>query len=324
MTPLSFSSGNLLADRRADYAEMLFSSGDHAAAAALMGDALGLAPDWIAGHFRHGEMLAEAGEIAAALDAWRSVLRLDPADQLGASLKLELHGAMDGLRAMPSAFVETLFDQYADTFDEALVDKLVYQVPTLLQRAIAALGRAGFAHAIDLGCGTGLMGERLRGDVSFLEGMDISSEMLKRADAKRIYDRLARIDLATLTELPREADLITAADVFMYIGSLERLFALVAATLAPGALFAFSVELHDGPEAIVLRPSRRYAHSEAHLRDMLAATGFELASMEKAAIRMDRGDAIEGLIVVASRKGKPSEIGDTSFSNRLKDQPELH
>ncbi|MDS1137396.1 methyltransferase domain-containing protein [Nitratireductor indicus] len=314
MTPLSFSSGNLLADRRADYAEMLFSSGDHSAAAALMGDALELAPEWIAGHFRHGEMLAEAGEIAAALDAWRKVLRLDPVDQLGASLKLELHGAMDGMRAMPSAFVETLFDQYADTFDEALVDKLVYQVPTLLQRAIASLGKSGFAHAIDLGCGTGLMGERLRGDVSFLEGMDISSEMLKRAEAKRIYDRLARADLASLADLPREADLITAADVFMYIGSLERLFALVAATLAPGTLFAFSVELHDGPETMILRPSRRYAHSEAHLREMLIAKGFELVSMEKAAIRMDRGEAIEGLIVVALRKGEEAKIDESTFN----------
>lgn len=303
MTPLSFSSGNLLADRRADYASMLREAGDFKAAAALMGEALALAPSWSAGHFRHGEMLVEAGETAAAIDAWRTVLRLDPSDRLGATLKLELHGALEGMEAVPSAFVETLFDQYAGTFDEALVDKLAYRVPELLSDAIAGQGRPGFAHAIDLGCGTGLMGERLRGTVSFLEGLDISSEMLKRAEAKRIYDRLARADLMTLAALPHQVDLVTAADVLIYLGALDRLFAVVAAALAPGALFAFSTEHHSGPEAMVLRSSQRYAHSEAHLRASLSAVGFDVSSLERATIRMDRGEPMEGLIVVAVRRG---------------------
>ncbi|WP_309082533.1 methyltransferase [Chelativorans sp.] len=302
MKPLSFSSGNLLADRRADYAEMLLSAGDHKAAAELMGEALALAPDWAAGHFRHGEMLAEAGETAAAVEAWRIVLRLDPADRLGAALKLEFHGAAAGLNAAPSAFVETLFDQYADHFDEALVEKLAYRVPELLLGALQKLGREEFAHAVDLGCGTGLMGERLRAGASFLEGIDISGEMLKRAEAKRIYDRLSRRDLLTLDSLQEGVDLVVAADVFMYMGALERIFAVVAAALAPGGVFAFSVEQHDGPGDMVLRPSRRYAHSPFHLRSLLEAAGFNIASFESAVIRMDRGEPVEGLIVVAVRK----------------------
>ena len=124
MIPLSFSSGNLLADRRADYAEMLFETGEHKAAAELIGEALALAPEWVAGHFRHGEMLEQAGELAAAIEAWRKVLRLDPEDRLGAGLKLELHGALAGLQAAPSAFVETLFDQYAENFDAESQQKL--------------------------------------------------------------------------------------------------------------------------------------------------------------------------------------------------------
>ena len=64
--------------------------------------------------------------------------------------------------APPSAFVETLFDQYAEKFDDALVKTLDYRVPEFLAEAIAAQGREKFGLAIDLGCGTGLMGERLR------------------------------------------------------------------------------------------------------------------------------------------------------------------
>src|SRR5690606_26563127 len=70
MLPLQFSSGDLVADRHPSLAQMLFETGDHLPAAELMRDALALAPAWAAGWFRLGEMLAEAGELAAAADAW--------------------------------------------------------------------------------------------------------------------------------------------------------------------------------------------------------------------------------------------------------------
>ena len=56
-------------------------------------------------------------------------LKLDPADRPGAALKLQLIGAAPAAAAPPSAFVETLFDQYAEKFDNSLVDKLGYRVP---------------------------------------------------------------------------------------------------------------------------------------------------------------------------------------------------
>lgn len=324
MTPLSFSSGNLLADRRADYAMMLRGAGDLAAAARLMGDALALAPAWTAGHFRHGEMLAEAGETAAAIEAWTTVLRLDPDDRHGAAVKLALYGALAAMDSLPPAFVETLFDQYADRFDQALVDRLAYRVPELLADAIARQGRAGFAHAVDLGCGTGLMGERLRLSVSFLEGIDISSNMLRRAAAKGIYDRLAQSDLMQLDALPHKADLVTAADVFTYVGVLDRVLALAAAALAPGTLLAFSVERHDGPEAMVLHPSRRYAHSEPHLRASLLAAGFDVASLDRAIIRTDRAAPVDGLIVVAERAGRRQAAGRPGRTGRASSRRPAH
>src|SRR5436190_3295013 len=92
LKPLQSSSGDLLADRRADYAEMLFGSGDHAAAAELMLGALELAPTWTLGWFRLGEMHEAAAALDAAAEAWLTALKLDPADRAGAALKLELIG----------------------------------------------------------------------------------------------------------------------------------------------------------------------------------------------------------------------------------------
>ncbi len=87
---------------------------------------------------------------------------------------------------------------------------------------------------VDLGCGTGLMGERLRPIATFLEGCDISAAMLKKAEAKGVYDRLFKADLQSLVLPAGEADLVTAADVFMYVGALERIVATVAVGLSPG------------------------------------------------------------------------------------------
>ncbi|MCB1454309.1 MAG: methyltransferase domain-containing protein [Rhizobiaceae bacterium] len=299
MQYLQLSSGDLVVDRRASYAEALFSAGDYVAAAELLREALELALTWSAGWFRCGEIYWEAGHAEQVGDCWREALRLDPADSLGATLRLGLAGAVPLPDHTPPAFVEALFDQYAPDFDTALVETLDYRVPELLAEAIVRTGSSAFVHAVDLGCGTGLMGERLRKSVSFLEGADLSAEMLRRAEAKRVYDRLEKADLQTLV-IPAQADLVTAADVFMYVGGLEALFARISASLAPGALFAFSVERHDGDDFVLLA-SRRYAHSQAYLVKLLADNGFELLSLDRKPIRMDRGEAIEGLIVVALR-----------------------
>ncbi|MGE0502164.1 MAG: class I SAM-dependent methyltransferase [Rhizobiaceae bacterium] len=299
--PLPRSSGDLTADRRADYAEMLFASADHAAAAELMLGALELAPHWVLGWFRLGEFHEAGGNAAAAVAAWRTALKLDPPDRAGARLKLELHGALPASAAPPSAFVEALFDEYAPTFDEALVGKLGYRVPELLEHAIEAGGRARFPRALDLGCGTGLMGERLRPVVDHLAGIDISAAMLRRAEARKIYDRLDKADLQSLVLKPASLDLVVAADVFMYLGGLDGIVATVARGLRSRGVFAFSVEAHDGAEAFLLRDSRRYAHSEVYVRALLSANTLRLSALERADIRMDRGAAIEGIIVTAVR-----------------------
>ena len=293
------SSGDLLADRRADYAEMLAETGDSAAAAELMSGALELTPQWAAGWFRLGELREKAGDTGGAEQAWHEALRLEPADRLGATLKLALLGAAPIPETPPTDFVEALFDDYADRFDKALVDKLGYRVPELLEAAIRATGRTRFDKAVDLGCGTGLMGERLRPLCADLEGIDLSAEMLRKAEARGVYDRLVKGDIADLT-VPRSVDLVTAADVFMYVGTLEAVFAHVAAMLKPTGLFAFSVEASDGDD-LVLRESRRYAHGQAYVERELEQAGLRLVSLAVDTIRTDRGEAIKGLVVVAQR-----------------------
>lgn len=307
MSASQFSSGDVIADRRADYARMLAEAGDFAAAAELIEQALELVPAWAAGWFRLGEYREKAG-LAPAVDAYRQALDLQPDDIFGARLKLALLGAEEMPAQPPSRYVEGLFDDYADRFDAALVEKLNYSVPGKLAALVAPY--APFANTVDLGCGTGLFGAEIRGRTNRLEGFDLSSNMLAKAEGKSLYDHLGQSDLSLSPELSglfsgnlarHRADLVSAADVLMYLGSLETVFPLVLELLSSAGLFAFSVEDAGGEQSFVLRDSLRYAHSEAYIRSLLARYGFEILGLEKTAIRMDAGKPIHGILFL-SRK----------------------
>ncbi|MER8580220.1 methyltransferase domain-containing protein [Mesorhizobium sp. M1423] len=305
MKPLQTSSGDPTADRRADYAEMLHASGDHAAASELLLGALELAPQWPAGWFRLGEMQEAAGAPDLAAQAWTTALRLDPADRLGAVLKLQLIGRAAAAPAPPSAFVETLYDHYAGSFEGELVDRLGYRLPECLDRAIRAARPGRFSLALDLGCGTGLMGQRLRPIADRLEGYDISAGMLRQARAKGVYDLLVKTDLQDFCYSGPKADLVMVADVFIYLGALDRVVNKIAGMLAGGGLFAFSVETLSGGDLsgsgdFALQPSRRYAHSQSYVERVLDANGFSVLSLQATIIRQDRREPVEGLAVVAS------------------------
>ena len=157
---LFLSSGDLMADRRFDFARDLQLKGDLVAAADLLLQATELAPGFASAWFTLGEIRERLGEREAAISAFRRAQMSDPDDRHGAGLRLMLLGA-EPLSAMPPAYVRALFDQYAPRFEAALVDDLGYRGPALLFKAVlsvrAALRKpAFFKRAIDLGCGTGL------------------------------------------------------------------------------------------------------------------------------------------------------------------------
>ena len=309
MTSYQLSSGDLTADRRAHYARLYAEGGDLAAAIDLQRQALDLAPGWAAGWQTLGTFSEKAGDLAGAADAWRKVLGLSPTDIFGAGLKLSLTGQAETPPTPPSEYVEALFDGYSDRFDTALVENLGYCVPERLAALIADVSAmdAQFAKVIDLGCGTGLFGERIRRTASWLEGYDLSQGMLAKAGEKSVYDHLRQADIlhgipaARLTGAG-PADLVAAADVFAYFGDLSGVMAVAASLTAEGGLLALSLEA--GPEDCewLLQPSLRYCHGAAYLRRQLDRNGLDLLTLSQEPIRRDGPNTISGLLAVARKR----------------------
>ncbi|MEW9616778.1 methyltransferase domain-containing protein [Shinella sp. S4-D37] len=312
MTSPHFSSGDLIADRRADYARMFAESGEFAEAAELMEQALEQVPFWAAGWFRLAEYAEKSGRKEAATAALQKVVALDPADIFGAGLKLAVLGAAEAPPAPSTAYVERLFDDYADRFDTALVQRLDYTVPQTLARLVRrhAGEDARFGLVADIGCGTGLFGVELRGHAGRLEGFDLSAGMLAKAAEKGVYDHLAQADLSLpagesglFNAAPEaRADLVGAADVLMYLGDLAEVFPSAARLLKPGGLFAFSVEHGGAGDAPLLRPSLRYAHPERFIRKRAEENGLAILAMETSVIRQDAGQPVHGLLFLAKRE----------------------
>src|SRR3954465_10356637 len=279
---LFLSSGDLVADRRFDFARDLQLKGDLAAAADLLLQATELAPRFASAWFTLGEVRERLGERHAAIKAFRQARQADPEDRHGASLRLMLLGN-ESIAAMPKAYVRALFDQYAPKFEAALVDDLGYRGPALLFKAVvtarnAVRKPAFFARGLDLGCGTGLAAAAFAKEVDHFVGIDLSPRMIEKSRATGLYEQLEVADmLEGLRGKPNaRVDLVIAPDAMVYLADLVSVFHEVSRVLVPGGLLAFTVETHRGDD-VILGEGLRYAHGAAYVRRSIEVAGLKLS-----------------------------------------------
>jgi predicted TPR repeat methyltransferase len=305
MVSIFFSSGDIIADRRFEWARDRETKGDLAGAVDLLIQALDLAPGYASAWFALAELREKLGDRAGAIAAFERARTADPTDRHGAMLHLVRLGVR-ALAPMPEGYVRTLFDGYAPGFDKALTEGLNYRAPELLFGATQA-AHAGtpmkFGSVLDLGCGTGLAAIPFRPFSDWMVGVDLSSAMLAQARTKGLYDRLVEAEVLAFLEgeakIGAHYHLMLAADVFAYFDDLSPVLSAAVQVLAPSGKFVFSVETHDG-DGVLLRETLRYAHGGAHLLTALATAGLNPLSLDSASTRTEKGVPVSGLLVVAA------------------------
>ncbi|MBU1306842.1 MAG: methyltransferase, partial [Alphaproteobacteria bacterium] len=184
-----------------------------------------------------------------------------------------------------------------------LTGALGYRIPQVIRAVVA--DHSPFPALIDIGCGTGLVGAALADRVAAMDGIDIAPRMTRKALERGIYRHLRTGDAAAILRsdpaLSGPYDLAVAADVFVYLGALESIFAAVGDVLTPDGLFVFSAETAEGT-APVLRSSGRFGHPYDYVSHLADRFGFVIAAQHSHPIRNERDNPIPGVLYLLERR----------------------
>jgi predicted TPR repeat methyltransferase len=201
-------------------------------------------------------------------------------------------------------YVRHLFDQFSADYETRMLTQLAYRAPAILREFAGFLGLGGpKRHAVlDLGCGTGLMGQEVQDWAWRLDGIDLSPQMIEKARARGIYDELRVADICVwLDNSARSYDVILAADTIVYLGDLRPIFCAAGNRLNAGGHFLFTTERKEG-DGFDLGPKRRWRHSESYLRSEAKHAGLEVAGLMRCVPRTEAGGPVEGWAVALARQ----------------------
>jgi predicted TPR repeat methyltransferase len=195
----------------------------------------------------------------------------------------------------PRAYVEKLFDTYASEFENSLIKKLDYKIPkAMFDLIVNKNSKNSLGSILDLGCGTGLVGLKLKKFCSKLVGIDLSNSMLEKAKKKNVYDELIHQDITDyLLNEELNYDYYIFADVFIYIGELSEIFRLIKLRNKSKGKLLFSTEHIDNDE-FVFEKSGRYSHSESYIKNLCKKYDYKVLHFEKMTLRKEKEKLITG------------------------------
>ncbi len=144
-----------------------------------------------------------------------------------------------------------LYARWADTYESGFITDNAYRYHLGVAGAFLDAAGPDDGPVLDVGCGTGLVGEALRADPACpgpLDGLDLSTEMLDRArtkataDGHPVYAELHTGDLTAVLDLADGAyGGITSCGTFTHGHVGPAAFDELYRVARPGALFAIGV-----------------------------------------------------------------------------------
>lgn len=232
-----------------------------------------------------------------------ALLALLPNDETIRFWHMQAHGKVPATQ--PSSLIAGMFDDFASTFDIAMVRTLSYKLPEKVAQMLVELHPNRQFNLLDLGCGTGLLGLYLRRIQGHIIGVDLSSEMIRQAARHNIYSRFHQVNLVdALRDTPADTyEAIASLDTLIYVGELDAVVTNALRVLKPGGHFIFSCETAEEDEAnLVLRASGRYAHKQSHIEQLCRDAGYAYVHVEALPkLRMEDGVPQKGFLVVARK-----------------------
>lgn len=189
-----------------------------------------------------------------------------------------------------SEYNRLLFDNFAETYEKTL-QNINYRVVDKITELYAPFKEK----ILDLGCGTGLLGIKIKNTDNRIFGVDISPKMLNIAAEKKVYTELINQDILKYLQNTRPVfDCVVAADVFCYFGDLSEIIKAVYPTR-----LIFSVEKNESEEDFILQANGRYRHNPEYIRQILQKAGYKNIKADSEILRQENGKDVSGVIFEA-------------------------
>jgi predicted TPR repeat methyltransferase len=274
-----------------------------------------------------GILEKKRGALSRAKVFFRKALDINPSDghaivQL-ASISQDDGDDIDvaGVTVLDPEYVSALFDGYSSRFESELVDVLMYRGHSLvyeaLRNALTLIGKkpSSVQTILDLGCGTGLLGELIANDLPWVAiyGTDLSQRMVdislerKTDSGRRVYTSVGIEDASqNLSTFDRESvDCVVASDVFIYIGDISNVLDESSKCLVKDGLVGFTVESYEPPKTddsgLRLLPSGRFGHTKEYIERVAQGHGFEVLSWKDCVLRQQSGKDVNGAAVILKK-----------------------
>lgn len=271
-----------------------------------------------------GVLEKKRGSLSEAMKFFRKALDLNPTDghalvQLASISSHEEDGRiLSEVKELDPRYVAGLFDGYSSRFESELVDVLKYVGHELVYKSLRdALPNATSIHTIiDLGCGTGLLGELIATEMPWvaIHGTDLSQRMvdisLERkvgSGGRSVYSTVSNIDASEFLSNFDESsvDCVVASDVFIYIGDISNVLDECIKRLVEDGLIGFTVESYEPTGAdsgLRLLPSGRFGHSKDYVHRIAEKHGFRVLSWRDAVLRQQSGKDVKGAAVILQKQ----------------------
>lgn len=275
-----------------------------------------------------GILEKKRGSLSQAKMLFRKALDINPTDghalvQLASISSQDEDGQIiSEVKRLDPEYVVGLFDGYASRFESELVDVLKYTGHLLVYDSLrnALDPNAKYINTIiDIGCGTGLLGELIAREMPWvaIHGTDLSQRMVeisreRKTDSggkRSVYKTVSNLDASEfLSTFGRESvDCVVASDVFIYIGDISTVLENCSKCLVERGLIGFTIEKHellknDSTNGLTLLPSGRFGHSKEYIYQMAENYGFKIHSWRDVVLRQQAGSDVDGAVVIMQKE----------------------
>lgn len=191
-----------------------------------------------------------------------------------------MHSHHNVVEADPRA---SFFDERAKHWEERCYPE---ETRLRLQELIPSFALASGMNTLDLGCGSGVLGPYLRplvGPEAELHAVDVSAEMIRMAEVKKVYTRCIHASAMSLPLPDASLDAVVCFAAFPHFSDKAAALSEIYRVLKPGGLLSIAHLLsreelsrhHGGTSAV----SGDCLPDDDAMRELMIASGFSMPSI---------------------------------------------